>query len=35
MTDREVLPAHVKPSHYLVSLKDLDFKTWSYKGTVT
>ncbi|KAK0388040.1 hypothetical protein NLU13_4284 [Sarocladium strictum] len=35
MTDREVLPAHVKPTHYVVSLHDLEFKDWTYKGTVT
>ncbi|KEY70322.1 hypothetical protein S7711_06798 [Stachybotrys chartarum IBT 7711] len=35
MTDREVLPDHVKPSHYVVSLRDLNFNDWSYKGTVT
>jgi len=35
MTDREVLPDNVKPSHYVVSLRDLEFKDWTYKGTVT
>jgi hypothetical protein len=35
MTDREVLPDSIKPIHYAVSLKDLEFKTWTYKGTVT
>jgi aminopeptidase N len=35
MTDREILPDNVKPKHYDVSLKDLEFKTWTYKGTVT
>jgi aminopeptidase N len=35
MTDREVLPDNVKPNHYVLSLKDLEFKTWTYKGTVT
>lgn len=35
MTDRDVLPDNVKPSHYVLSLRDLDFKAWTYKGTVT
>ncbi|CAM1510513.1 Fc.00g008480.m01.CDS01 [Cosmosporella sp. VM-42] len=35
MDDRDVLPDNVKPSHYTLSLRDLDFKTWTYKGTVT
>ncbi|KAF4119489.1 Aminopeptidase N [Geosmithia morbida] len=35
MTDREVLPDNVKPTHYVVSLRDLEFDTWTYKGTVT
>lgn len=35
MTDRDVLPDSVKPSHYLVSLRELDFKNWTYQGTVT
>lgn len=35
MTDREVLPDNVKPNHYVVSLRDLEFKNWTYKGTVT
>lgn len=35
MADREVLPDGVKPVHYNLSLKDLEFKNWTYKGTVT
>ncbi|KAM0255025.1 hypothetical protein ACHAQJ_006173 [Trichoderma viride] len=35
MTDRDVLPDNIKPSHYVLSLRDLDFKDWTYKGTVT
>ncbi|EHK46514.1 hypothetical protein TRIATDRAFT_132566 [Trichoderma atroviride IMI 206040] len=35
MTDRDVLPDNIKPSHYVLSLRDLDFKAWTYKGTVT
>ncbi|KYK56145.1 aminopeptidase [Drechmeria coniospora] len=35
MADREVLPDNVKPIHYKVSLGELDFKAWTYKGTVT
>ncbi|KAJ6439475.1 aminopeptidase [Purpureocillium lavendulum] len=35
MADRDVLPDSVKPVHYGLSLRDLDFKTWTYKGTVT
>jgi aminopeptidase N len=35
MTDREVLPDNVKPTHYNLSLRDLEFETWTYKGTVT
>ncbi|PTB63773.1 aminopeptidase N [Trichoderma citrinoviride] len=35
MADRDVLPDNIKPSHYVLSLRDLDFKTWTYKGTVT
>ena len=34
MTDRDILPDFFKPSHYDLVLKDLDFSTWSYKGTV-
>ncbi|OPB39679.1 Aminopeptidase N [Trichoderma guizhouense] len=35
MADRDVLPDNIKPSHYVLSLRDLDFKNWTYKGTVT
>ncbi|KAL7931725.1 peptidase family M1 domain-containing protein [Trichoderma chlorosporum] len=35
MTDRDVLPDNIKVSHYALSLRDLDFKNWTYKGTVT
>ncbi|KAI8231737.1 Aminopeptidase 2 [Colletotrichum sp. SAR 10_96] len=35
MADREVLPDSIKPSHYVLSLRDLNFKDWTYKGTVT
>ncbi|PHH86097.1 hypothetical protein CDD83_10766 [Cordyceps sp. RAO-2017] len=34
MADRDVLPDHVKPVHYHLSLRDLDFDKWTYKGTV-
>jgi len=35
MSDRDILPDHFKPVHYDLILKDLDFSTWSYTGTVT
>ncbi|KAH6885724.1 peptidase family M1-domain-containing protein [Thelonectria olida] len=35
MDDRDVLPDNVKPRHYNLSLRDLEFKNWTYKGTVT
>ncbi|CZS77032.1 unnamed protein product [Fusarium graminearum] len=35
MTDRDVLPDNVKPKHYQLSLRDLEFTNWTYKGTVT
>ncbi|KAH7120209.1 peptidase family M1-domain-containing protein [Dactylonectria estremocensis] len=35
MDDRDVLPDNVKPNNYFLSLKDLDFKAWTYQGTVT
>ncbi|KAM0278728.1 hypothetical protein ACHAQH_005022 [Verticillium albo-atrum] len=35
MADRDVLPDTIKPSHYVVSLRELDFKNWTYKGTVS
>ncbi len=34
MTDRDILPDNFKPVHYDLVIKDLDFKNWSYKGTV-
>ncbi|CRK18527.1 hypothetical protein BN1723_011614, partial [Verticillium longisporum] len=34
MADRDVLPDAIKPSHYVVSLRELDFKNWTYQGTV-
>ncbi|KAL1837987.1 hypothetical protein VTJ49DRAFT_3155 [Mycothermus thermophilus] len=34
MTDRDILPDTFKPVHYDLVIKDLDFKNWSYKGTV-
>ncbi|KHN94795.1 Peptidase M1, alanine aminopeptidase/leukotriene A4 hydrolase [Metarhizium album ARSEF 1941] len=35
MADREILPDNLKPVHYNVSLRDLEFKNWTYQGTVT
>ncbi|PFH56944.1 hypothetical protein XA68_15744 [Ophiocordyceps unilateralis] len=35
MADRDILPRHVKPVHYRLSLSAFDFKAWTYKGTVT
>ncbi|KAK4674907.1 hypothetical protein QC764_503000 [Podospora pseudoanserina] len=35
MTDRDILPDTFKPVHYDLVITDLDFTTWSYKGTVT
>ncbi|KAM9882792.1 peptidase family M1 [Verticillium dahliae] len=34
MADRDVLPDAIRPSHYVVSLRELDFKNWTYQGTV-
>ncbi|KAK0648335.1 peptidase family M1-domain-containing protein [Cercophora newfieldiana] len=34
MADRDILPDHFKPVHYDLVIKDLDFKTWTYNGTV-
>ena len=34
MADRDILPDDFKPSHYDLVIRDLDFKTWTYKGTV-
>ncbi|KAH8885332.1 hypothetical protein GQ53DRAFT_365934 [Thozetella sp. PMI_491] len=35
MADRDILPDNFKPVHYDLVLTDLDFDSWSYKGTVT
>ncbi|KOS21839.1 Aminopeptidase 2 [Escovopsis weberi] len=35
MADRDVLPDNVRPSHYDLSLRGMDFAAWTYKGTVT
>lgn len=35
MADRDVLPDAIRPSHYVVSLRELDFKNWTYQGTVS
>lgn len=35
MADRNVLPDYFKPAHYDLVLTDLDFKNWSYNGSVT
>ncbi|KAK9460627.1 peptidase family M1-domain-containing protein [Lipomyces oligophaga] len=34
MTDREILPALVKPTHYTLAIYDLDFSAFTYKGSV-
>jgi aminopeptidase N len=34
MTDRDILPDDVRPSHYALSLRGLDFADWTYKGSV-
>ncbi len=34
MADRDILPDYFKPAHYDLVIKDLDFKNWSYTGTV-
>ncbi|KAK3400603.1 peptidase family M1-domain-containing protein [Sordaria brevicollis] len=34
MTDRDILPDNFKPTHYDLEIRDLDFSSWSYKGTV-
>lgn len=34
MGDKIVLPRTYKPSHYQLSLSDLDFQSWTFKGTV-
>ncbi|KAM3478543.1 hypothetical protein MY8738_005864 [Beauveria namnaoensis] len=35
MADRNTLIHNYKPSHYKLSLKDLDFQAWTYQGTVS
>ncbi|KAL2891232.1 Aminopeptidase 2, mitochondrial [Ceratocystis lukuohia] len=35
MADRDILPEAFKPSHYNLSLYDLEFKNWTYNGTVS
>lgn len=32
--DREVLPKNLKPNHYDIKLRDLDFEKWTFRGTV-
>ncbi|KEZ46188.1 putative Aminopeptidase [Scedosporium apiospermum] len=34
MADRDILPDNLKPSHYALSLRDLEFQNWTYQGTV-
>ncbi|KAJ3475335.1 hypothetical protein NLG97_g9497 [Lecanicillium saksenae] len=34
MSEKILLPRNYKPSHYTLSLRDLDFQAWTYKGTV-
>lgn len=34
MADRDILPSDFKPSHYDLTIKDLNFNDWSYKGLV-
>lgn len=34
MADRDILPSNLKPTHYALSLRDLEFQNWTYKGTV-
>ncbi|KAF1731508.1 Alanine/arginine aminopeptidase [Beauveria bassiana] len=34
MADRNTLIRNYKPSHYKLSLRDLDFQAWTYQGTV-
>ncbi|KAL7624561.1 hypothetical protein AAE478_006128 [Parahypoxylon ruwenzoriense] len=35
MADRDVLPSTVTPSHYNLCISSLNFKDWSYQGSVT
>ncbi|ERS96566.1 uncharacterized protein SPSK_01011 [Sporothrix schenckii 1099-18] len=34
-SDRDILPGNFKPSHYDLTITDLDFTEWTFKGTVT
>ncbi|KAI1347736.1 peptidase family M1-domain-containing protein [Xylaria sp. FL0043] len=34
MTDRDILPDVVKPSHYDLSISSMEFEDWSYQGHV-
>lgn len=34
MSDRDVLSAHVRPTHYALDLRNLDFANWTYDGRV-
>lgn len=34
MSDRIILPQNLIPHHYNLSLTDLDFESWTYKGIV-
>ncbi|KAK0724376.1 peptidase family M1-domain-containing protein [Lasiosphaeris hirsuta] len=34
MVDRDTLPSDFKPAHYDLAIRDLDFPSWAYKGTV-
>lgn len=33
-SDREVLPKNIKPTHYDIKLRDLNFEKWTFRGTV-
>ncbi|CAK7233428.1 hypothetical protein SEUCBS140593_008598 [Sporothrix eucalyptigena] len=33
-SDRDILPGNFKPSHYDLTITDLDFANWTFKGTV-
>lgn len=35
MGDRNILPDHIKVNHYDIVLTNLDFKKWTYNGSVT
>jgi hypothetical protein len=34
MADRDILPDHFKPGHYDLTISNLDFPAWEYKGKV-